>query len=152
MCSDYEQAIIRLLNIRVFPSFFYEMPSTKWPKHRTCYNIKESERIALFFLSFRLNTEIRGYLRTPAAFVLQYPYLKSLGVPQSRSKYRTDRKKSLPPPAVEESSIPQKIFLPVPTELIRTVKYSEGNVKSILTTKHTCIQAVFPCSLGASFL
>jgi hypothetical protein len=79
-----------------FLHFSYKMPSTEWPKHRTCNKIKGSERIALFFLSVRLNIEISGYLRAPAAFGLQYPYLRSLGVPQSRSEYRLEEKISAP--------------------------------------------------------
>jgi hypothetical protein len=107
-----------------FLPFLYEMLFTKWPKHRTCNIIKESERIALFFLSVRLNTEISGYLRAPAAFGPQYSYLRSLGVPQTRSKYRLEEKNLCPRQQSKASSIPQKIFLPVPTELIRKMKYN----------------------------
>jgi hypothetical protein len=81
-----------------FLRFSYKMPSTEWPKHRTCNKINGSEEIhvVLFILSVRMNIEISGYLRAPAAFGPQHPYLRSLGVLQSRNEYRLQEKFSTP--------------------------------------------------------
>jgi len=91
-----------------------------------------------------LNTEISGYLCAPAAFGLQYPYLRSLDITQSRSEYRIEGKNLCPRRQSKVSFFSQNIFLPVLNELIRVMKFNEENVKSKLTTKHTCIHTVFP--------